>query len=79
MAKEEISNKTVFVLAVLVVLVVASSTWLVLNKLNSMGATAIPQQPLVEDQEINQAQIVGGGRVSISIQPTEVNSDEDVQ
>lgn len=37
--KEEVSNHTILVLALLVVLVVAGSTWLVLNRLNEVEQT----------------------------------------
>lgn len=33
---EEVNNKTVLILAVLVILVVASTTWLVMNKVSSL-------------------------------------------
>ena len=42
MAKEDISNNAVLVLALLVVLVVAGSSWLVLNKLNAIEQSSGP-------------------------------------
>lgn len=65
MAKEDISNKTVFVLAVLVVLVVASTTWLVLNKLNTVDVAG--SQSIVIEKRINTEQPQGGGEVAIKI------------
>lgn len=65
MAKEDISNKTVFVLAVLVVLVVAGTTWLVLNKLNGVDANN-PQVVTIE-KRVDYEQPSGAGEVSIRI------------
>ena len=42
MEKEDISNKTVLVMALLVVLVVAGSSWLILNKLNAVEQSSGP-------------------------------------
>ena len=42
MAKEDISNKAVLVMALLVVLVVAGSSWLILNKLNAVEQSSGP-------------------------------------
>ena len=42
MTKEDISNKTVLILALLVVLVVAGSSWLILNKLNAVEQSSGP-------------------------------------
>lgn len=67
MIKEDISNKTVLVLALLVVLVVAGSSWLILNKLNAVE-TASPKT--VQNIEVVQEEMPEiGGSVTFSILP----------
>ncbi|MFH1637748.1 MAG: hypothetical protein ABIB71_04970 [Candidatus Woesearchaeota archaeon] len=68
MAKEDINNKTIFVLAILVVLVVAGTTWLVLNKLN--GIEVSKPQSVVIEKRIDYVQPDDGGKVSMEILPT---------
>ena len=69
MAKEDISNKTVLVLAIFVILIVASSMWLVLNKLSSIelkenGSNTVTITRLVEETAPT------GGVVGLTILPT---------
>ena len=42
LSKEDVSNNAVLVLALLVVLVVAGSSWLILNKLNAVEQSSGP-------------------------------------
>jgi len=69
--KEDISNKTVLVLALLVVLVVAGSSWLILNKLNAVEHSQKEQQVIEKNVEIrtDYVQPEMGGSVSFSILP----------
>lgn len=73
MTKEDISNQTVLVLALLVVLVVAGSTWLVLNKLNDVEQSS-SQGPIVVERNIERrVDYVSpemGGSVGLSILPS---------
>ena len=70
MAKEDISNRTVLVLALLVVLVVASSTWMVLNKLNSITPDS-PSGQVVQTQSMQKSpETTLNGKVSISVLPS---------
>lgn len=70
MPKEDISNKTVLVLALLVVLVVAGSSWLVLNRLNevqsSQGPSVIERNIETRVDYINPEM---GGSITFSILP----------
>jgi hypothetical protein len=76
LVKEDVSNKTVLVLAILVVLIVASSMWLVLNKLSNVEA-----KPAVRTVTITKVVEQGpptGGVVGLSILPSpkeEVNNN----
>lgn len=68
MLKGDISNKTVLVLAILVVLVIAGSSWLIVNKLNSVGQN----QPVIQrniEKRIDYVQEDHGGSVTFSILP----------
>ena len=70
MVKEDISNHTVLVLALLVVLVVAGSSWLILNRLNEVQST---QGPSIIERNIETrvdyiSPEIGGG-VAFSILP----------
>lgn len=71
MAKEDISNRTVLVLALLVVLVVASSTWMVLNKLNGINPDASSEQAVNLQQSAPSSAEPQGGRVTIAVLPPE--------
>lgn len=68
MVKEDISNKTVLVLAILVVLIVASSMWLVLNKLSDFEDRE-PQQKTVTITKVIEKGPPAGGVVGLSILP----------
>ena len=70
--KEEVSNNTVLVLALLVVLVVAGSTWLVLNRLNEVEQT-MPGVSVVEKNVETRIDYVSpemAGSIGLSILPT---------
>jgi len=71
LAKEDVSNKTVLILALLVVLVVAGSSWLVLNKLNAIEQAQ--SQPVIIEKNIEKrvdyVQPEGAASVSFSILP----------
>lgn len=68
MLKEDISNKVVLVLAVLVVLVVASSTWLVMNKVSELNVKQ-PQPKVVTVTKVVEQGPPTGGVVGLSILP----------
>ncbi|MBI4154263.1 hypothetical protein HY501_02925 [Candidatus Woesearchaeota archaeon] len=70
MAKEDISNRTVLVLALLVVLIVASSTWMVLNKLNNLSQDAQQVDTLNLQESKQQSEHVSGGKVEITVLPS---------
>lgn len=67
MTKEDISNKTVLVLALLVVLVVAGSSWLILNKLNAVETA--PQKNVQNVEVVQEEMPEIGGSVTFSILP----------
>ena len=70
MAKEEISNHTVLVLALLVVLVVAGSSWLVLNRLNEIQSSQ--SHSVIERNIETRVDYISpeiGGSVTFSILP----------
>ncbi|RME55124.1 hypothetical protein D6777_01525 [Candidatus Woesearchaeota archaeon] len=60
MVKEDVSNKTVLVLAILVVLIVASSMWLVLNKLSNIDYKQPPVRTVTITKVVEQAAPTGG-------------------
>jgi len=67
---EEVSNKVVLLLALLVVLVVAVSTWLMLNKLNSIQMPSqAPQPKVVHVTEIIEKEPVDGANVKFGVLP----------
>ena len=67
---EEVSNKVVLILALLVVLVVAVSTWLVLNKLSAVDLPSeAPQPKVVYVTETITEGPAPVGRVALSILP----------
>jgi hypothetical protein len=66
---EDFSNKVVFVLAVLVVLVVATSTWLVLNKVSNLDVKA-PQPKVISITKVVEQGAPTGGIVGLSILPS---------
>ncbi len=67
---EEVSNKAVLLLALLVVLAVAASTWLVLDKLNAIDMPSqAPQPKVVHVTEIIEKQPVDGGNVALGVLP----------
>lgn len=76
MVKEEISNHTVLVLSLLVVLVVAGSTWLVLNSLNeveqtSQGGPGFIERNIETRVDYLSPKMVGSVGLSISPRPKE--------
>jgi len=66
---EEVSNKVILVLALLVVLVVAISTWLTLNKLNSVEMPSAPQPAVVHVTETIKEGPPAGGKVQLTVLP----------
>lgn len=74
MSNEEVSNKTVLILAILVVLIVASSMWLVLNKLsdlNEPATTTVTITKIIKEAEPS------GGSVGLTILQPPENEGED--
>ena len=71
MTKEDVSNKTVLILALLVVLVVAGSSWLILNKLNAVESNT--KGPVIVEKNVeirtDYVQPDIGGSVAFSILP----------
>ncbi|MBU4242350.1 MAG: hypothetical protein KKA65_01090 [Nanoarchaeota archaeon] len=64
---KKVSNKIVILLALIVVLIIAFSTWLVLNKINSIEENhQITQENVIESLDSSQA-----GKVSLKILPPE--------
>ena len=66
--KEDVSNNTVLVLAIIVVLVVASSLWIILNKLSTVDVKE-PQQKVVTITKIIEQAPPEGGVVGLTILP----------
>lgn len=63
---EEVSNKLIVILALLVVIVVAVSTWLTVSNLNAMDTN---EQKVVKVTERVVEGPPSGGRVSLAILP----------
>jgi len=72
--KEDVSNRTVLILAIIVVLIVASSLWIVLNKLSTIEVKE-PQQKVVTITRIIEQTPPTGSFVGLTIlpQPKEEN------
>ena len=68
---EEVNSKVVLMLALLVVLVVTVSTWLLLNKLNSMEMNAQETNGAVVNSEVLEGSSQAG-KVALEILPTPV-------
>jgi len=71
MTKEEVSNHTVLVIALMVVLVVAGSTWLVLNQLNEIEQTSqgVSVVERTVETRIDYVSPEMGGSIGLSILP----------
>ncbi len=80
MAKEkgDISNKTVLVLALLVVLVVAGSSWLILNRLNAVEQNNNGPIVIEKNTEIrtDYVQPEMGGSVAFTVLPQPKESEQ---
>lgn len=67
---EEVNSKVVLMLALLVVLVVTVSTWLLLNKLNSMETSMeAPQAAVTYDAQAVEGTSSQAGKVALEILP----------
>ena len=73
---KEVNNKIVVLLALLLVLVVTASTWLVLHKMDSIGIQEQVKQPVTEQTEPIPNQV---GRVSLTILPPGGTGENEAQ